>query len=213
MSTTHVVKQGECLSSIALRYGFSDYRTIYEHPDNAAFKRKRPNPNVIHPGDTLVIPDKKSPLQAECTTGKRHRLTFERVRVLARMAVLEDDDHPIADAPYELWIEGKKQDGRTDENGLLEESLPPDLPEARLVLPERGLEIELRFGHLDPIEEVTGLQARLNNLGFWCGEVDGILGPLTRSAITSFQASRGLVPSGEPDGPTRDLLTKAHDGG
>src|ERR1051325_8947818 len=55
---THVVKKGESLSTIARQYGHSDWKAIYDHPANAGFKKKRPNPNVIHPGDVVVIPDK-----------------------------------------------------------------------------------------------------------------------------------------------------------
>jgi N-acetylmuramoyl-L-alanine amidase len=50
MPKVHVVKQGECLSSIAHVYGFSSYRAIYEPPDNAAFRSKRADPAVILPG-------------------------------------------------------------------------------------------------------------------------------------------------------------------
>jgi hypothetical protein len=34
----------------------SNWRTIYDHPSNADFKRKRPNPNLIFPGDRIFIP-------------------------------------------------------------------------------------------------------------------------------------------------------------
>lgn len=53
MSHVHVVKQGECLTRIAARYGFGDYRVIYDHPANTEFKRKRPNPTQpVLPFDT-----------------------------------------------------------------------------------------------------------------------------------------------------------------
>jgi hypothetical protein len=57
MAIDHTVVQGEYLSKIARNYGFSDYRTIWEHPKNAALKQARQNPNVLFPGDRLFIPD------------------------------------------------------------------------------------------------------------------------------------------------------------
>src|SRR5262249_23211668 len=36
-------------------------RHIYDHPDNAAFRLKRPDPNRIYPGDVLMIPGGDSP--------------------------------------------------------------------------------------------------------------------------------------------------------
>ena len=51
----HVVKQGECLSSIAHACGFASYKPVYEHADNADFRKKRPDPAVIFPGDEIAI--------------------------------------------------------------------------------------------------------------------------------------------------------------
>jgi hypothetical protein len=56
--TTHVVKTGENLSSIARKYGYSNWRTIIDDPTNAEFKRTHQNPNLIFPGERIVIPDK-----------------------------------------------------------------------------------------------------------------------------------------------------------
>jgi len=57
MSTPYVVKSGDWLSKIAAAHGFSDWRDIYYHPDNAAFRAQRPNPDLIYPGDVVMIPD------------------------------------------------------------------------------------------------------------------------------------------------------------
>lgn len=44
------------------------------------------------------------------------------------------------------------------------------------------------------------IQERLNNYGFPCGNVDGILGPSTKSAIRYFQLACNLGPHLEVDG-------------
>ncbi len=41
MGTYHTVVQGEHLSSIAKKYGFSSYKTIWDHSQNAAIKNQR----------------------------------------------------------------------------------------------------------------------------------------------------------------------------
>lgn len=55
MATPYTVKAGDTLSAIASRHGMR-WQDIYNHPDNAAFRAKRPNPNVIYPGDVIMIP-------------------------------------------------------------------------------------------------------------------------------------------------------------
>lgn len=61
MSTNYTVKPGDNLTKIALSHGFKSYRDIYDHPLNAAFRAKRPNPNLIFAGDVIVIPDRGGP--------------------------------------------------------------------------------------------------------------------------------------------------------
>jgi hypothetical protein len=51
-----MVKWGDTLSSIAHQHGFSSWRELYYHPENAAFRVKRPDPNKIFVGDVLMIP-------------------------------------------------------------------------------------------------------------------------------------------------------------
>ena len=70
---------------------------------------------------------------------------------------------------------------------------------------------KLELGHLDPVAEATGVQARLNNLGFFCGKVDGIIGPMTQEAFKAFQEKNGLSETGTADQATRNKLAQLHD--
>lgn len=158
-----------------------------------------------------MIPD-RNPTKHEVETGADHRFTIPRVRALARIAVLETDDQPLADTPYELRFGDQVLEGRTDDDGVLEQPVPPALDQATLTLTDLDVEIELQFGELDPVAEATGVQSRLNNLGFWCGAVDGKIGPKTKAALAAFQASRGLDPRGELDDATREQLGAGHEG-
>ncbi|MEO2013513.1 MAG: LysM peptidoglycan-binding domain-containing protein [Fuerstiella sp.] len=53
---THTVKPGETLSLIARKHGWKNWQELYNHPDNAPFRKKRPDPNRIEPGDKITIP-------------------------------------------------------------------------------------------------------------------------------------------------------------
>ena len=55
----HTIKKGENLTKIAKAYGFSgsDWKKIYDHPKNAAFRKLRPDPNLIQPKDEIFVPE------------------------------------------------------------------------------------------------------------------------------------------------------------
>ncbi|MGI6485837.1 MAG: spore cortex-lytic enzyme [Tepidanaerobacteraceae bacterium] len=44
--------------------------------------------------------------------------------------------------------------------------------------------------------DVSQLQQKLNQLGFWAGQVDGIFGKRTQNAVLSFQRAKGLKVDG-----------------
>lgn len=52
----------------------------------------------------------------------------------------------------------------------------------------------LAMGSVGP--EVEFLQRILYSIGYDPGPIDGIFGPLTRSAVVRFQLDNGLVPDG-----------------
>jgi len=60
MSDSYTIRAGDTLSRIARQNGYPSWRVIYNHPDNAGFRRLRPDPNQIQPGDTVVLPPKPS---------------------------------------------------------------------------------------------------------------------------------------------------------
>lgn len=211
MAHEHVVQQGECLSSIAKQYGFKDYRTIYNDPSNASFKSKRPNPNLIYPGDVIVIPDVGGK-EESASTDQKHRFMARRTGTYVAIEV-QQDGKPLANAPYELTIGAEILRGATDGGGRLRHPIEHDVSRGLLKILDPPFEWDLEIGALDPVTETSGVQARLNNLGFFCGPVDGKFGPRTRGALRQFQARNSLTPNGTVDGATQSALTRIHDGG
>jgi hypothetical protein len=61
--------------------------------------------------------------------------------------------------------------------------------------------------HAEPPDQVIAdVQAVLQQMGYYRGEVDGLLGPLTREALTAYQADQGLATTAVIDQPTLDSL-------
>jgi hypothetical protein len=57
-----------------------------------------------------------------------------------------------------------------------------------------------------PDQVIADVQAELQQMGYYQGEVDGLLGPLTRQALADYQADQGLTQTAAIDEPTLDSL-------
>jgi hypothetical protein len=62
---------------------------------------------------------------------------------------------------------------------------------------------------LPPDQVIANVQAALQDMGYYKGEVDGLLGPLTRDALTQYQTDHGLYTTAAIDEPTLDSLGMA----
>jgi hypothetical protein len=62
------------------------------------------------------------------------------------------------------------------------------------------------YNGLPPDQVVANVQAALQAQGYYQGEVDGLLGPLTREAIAGYQRDRGLYMTSAIDQPTLESL-------
>lgn len=66
---------------------------------------------------------------------------------------------------------------------------------------------KLQVGDSGP--EVTKLQHRLQELGYWLGGANGTYDHLTRQAVIAFQGAEGLARDGVAGPPVRDALPRA----
>jgi hypothetical protein len=57
-----------------------------------------------------------------------------------------------------------------------------------------------------PDRVIADVQATLKDMGYYSGDVDGLLGPLTRKALTGYQGDSGLTATATIDEPTLDSL-------
>ncbi len=57
-----------------------------------------------------------------------------------------------------------------------------------------------------PDQVIAQTQDLLQQMGYYTGEVDGLLGPLTREALTAYQNDNGLATTAAIDQPTLDSL-------
>jgi N-acetylmuramoyl-L-alanine amidase len=216
MPTVHTVRQGECLSSIARQYGFKDWKVLYDDPANAELKKRRPNPNVLYPGDLVAIPEPK-PREAQRPTGDWHEFAVEREQVRLKVQLIGLDGKPLASQDYQLTVDGQERYGTTDGSGLVDEPVDArnKLALLKVTVPAgddtRDLTWRLNIGSLDPTSTTSGMQARLAHLQYYTGSIDGNFGPLTRGALMAFQQQAGLEPTGIPDDATLNELQKQHD--
>jgi len=204
----YIVKEGDCISSIAVESGHV-WTTIWEDPANSELRQVRENPNTLLPDDRVTIP----PLRRKDEPGEtemHHRFRHRGAPEMLRMRLVDEFNEPCTNVPYILIVDGDQRQGTTNADGELQERIAANAREAQLLLDNDDEVITLHLGHLHPITEISGVQARLSNLGFNCGPVTGELNERTRDAIKEFQTHCSLRPTGRLDEQTRDALAERY---
>jgi hypothetical protein len=214
MAEYYTVEQGDHLSKIAKDNGFTDYTVIWDHPDNADLKKQRQNPNVLFPGDQVFIPDMEQKHESG-PTDKRHTFAVNKKTIKLRLVLEDIYEKPIAGAQCALLIDGQIYQLTTDGNGKLEQEIPLDAKEGVLTIrgdqtPFQNEIIPIKIGHLDPADEISGQIARLNNLGYFAGPLDGSDTDAFESAVEEFQCDHGLKVDGDCGPKTQAKLKDIH---
>ena len=208
MPVKHIIKQGESVISLSEKHGmFAE--TIWNHPENAELKELRQNMNILMPGDILFIPDKR-PKEVPRPTNEVHKFTRKGIPALFRLQFF-DVEAPCTNREYTLVVDGQEYQGKTDSRGILEQYLPADSKKGVLLIGEDEFRLDIDFGYLDPINEIAGIQKRLNNMGYDCGNPRNKLDDKTRSQLKLFQKRFGLEETGEADEETVKKLEELHD--
>jgi len=221
MAKTHQIRQGESLLELAYEGGFDTWKRIWDEPANAELRERRKDPQVLLPGDAVVLPEKQSVPEASCPVDKVHRFRLVRPRAWVNLRMLDDDGAPLAGLRYTLRIDGHVHGGRTDDEGLISVEIRPNAHDGHLTLwleePDEAFEARVQVGDLDPACAPSGARARLRNLGLPCGgeqHDDLERAPVTRHLLETLQmSSRRGTPGGALDTALAQTLEDAHDQG
>jgi N-acetylmuramoyl-L-alanine amidase len=173
MSTEHIVGKDEHLLSIARSHGFATIDPIWNHPDNAALKKLRKDPNILLEGDKVIIPDRQTK-QESASTEKLNRFVAAGSALELHVKVQDQGRQPVkGDATLTT---GATTTPMPQSGDIYKGPVAASANVGVLAFPlsktqRQRPSIELRIGRLDPSDTLSGQQQRLNNLGYFAGFV------------------------------------------
>lgn len=206
----YIVRQGDFLAKLADRLGF-DAKEVWDDERNRALRELREDPNVLCPGDVLWIPEEgEERLPLSLGASNAFVAEVEEITLTLTLAVGKE---PFRKERYEIQGPAEPAKERTDQNGKLTLTVPADVDELRIFLPDRNAIIPVRIGHLDPPQTISGARGRLVNLGYYGyaytdehrDDPDAF-----QIALSAFQRDHGIRPSGTLDPTTAKALKAAH---
>lgn len=213
------VGAGETTSSLALKNGFF-WKTIWEHGENAELRNFRPDPNVLLETDEIFIPERVEKTGVMKGTESEH--VFKRKGEPSKVKIkFMELGQPRAGKDYVIKIGTKLIEGTTNGDGLLEHFIPGDTRFMEVEFKDGSLKQAFNVGGLDPADVISGVDQRLNNLGFKTGGIkvpkgmsaeeaieSGKAGKKFTDAIKKFQADNEIELTGKLDSKTKSLLKK-----
>lgn len=204
----YTIRQGDHLSSLAAKWGFADFKTIWEHPGNADLRGIRKNPHVLYPGDKLFVPDKESRIE-DAATDQTHTYRVKRPKLYLRIETTGLIGETMVEKPCQVHVGATIYDLMTDDQGVAHAEIPATVTDVVFIID--AVSRRLSIGHLDPADELPGLRERLRNLGYYDVQpLDQDDTPELLAAVRHFQSDHDLPVTGECDAATRQELLESH---
>lgn len=204
-TSRYQIEPGDDIASVAYRAGLTPETVLRHNPE----LRKSKDPMVLAAGERVVVPD-VDPGECPAETDRRHHFLVDR-SVRLRVEFREEGS-PLAFQPFQLDVGGVKKCGHTDRFGRIDLPIKPTATIADVCIGTGTgrRHYILKLGQLEPVSTIRGMQARLANLGFAPGPINGINGDSTRAALRRFQLVANLEPSGQADDQTLARLLQLH---
>jgi hypothetical protein len=193
--------------SLSAREGLF-WEQVWKDSANAGLAGQRKFPTVLMPGDPLELP---APDEGSESGGTEVHHKFSVKGTPARLRLrLRMKGEVVADKDVTLVVDGGHLATKTDADGRIDVSIPPQAAEVRMRIGADKGEYVLQLGWMTPIDSVSGLQARLFNLGYDPKGIDNDFGGNTRKAMQAFQKGKSIPTTSKPDQPTRDSLEQEY---
>jgi N-acetylmuramoyl-L-alanine amidase len=203
----HSVLPGDHISSIASKFGFRDFKLIWNAPQNKDLRGQRANPHVLFPGDQLYIPDKQKK-EISRSTDAQH--VFKVPAASLKLILLFDRFYgaPLANRSCTFTVGDDEAKLATDGDGKVQRAIKLDAGEGDLQIDDKltgkspdgsplvqtvDIDMGLHIGHLDPESQTSGQLSRLANLGYYRGPEDPVDQAELLSAIEEFQCDNGIA--------------------
>jgi hypothetical protein len=186
------IKSGACIASLASKNGMS-WERLWNNDRNKPLKITRRHPGILLPGDTLSIPEKetsqgKRAVDKEYTFWRKGLTCGIQLRFTAFGQPRAGEEYTASNGRIEL------SRGKLDAKGMAEIKVPIEECRTVTVLVGKNKEkYEFELGTLAPATEARGIQTRLWNLGYYCGEFSDEFNAETESALRRFLCKNGVI--------------------
>jgi hypothetical protein len=211
MARDHEIALGDHVVRLAYRHGHATVDAVWNHPANMSLRDMRPDAGVLAIGDIVHVPDAPPRIVSGLLTRRDHEIVLELPLPMLRLRLLRPSNVGYADIETRVVVDDFNEGFIPDADGTIEFELGPDT--RTVALSYAGEEVDVDVAWLQPVDELEGWHARLENLGYEPGGLQGEHARdayALRSAIEEFQCDHGLPVDGMIGPMTNAKLMEVH---
>lgn len=209
----YVIRQGDTILKLALMFDVS-IEDIRDHAKNIKLREDLTS-NMLPVGEIVFIPRPRPPslnVNPQASNKFMGKVPTQSISI-----VFENAEGALANEAYKLYgLSEEPTEGTLDDDGKLTIECPVFVDKLRIVFEKRFVEHAIWVGHLEPVRQEAGVQARMLHLGYLpvgqrVGDPFSFADREAQAAtVRVFQDAFGLSQTGFADEPTRKKLTDKH---